>query len=346
LNLIFLHHFSLFYNNISVYHFYLKLLDFLKTTLIFIFSIIQFPLNKEKSYIYLSNMNYKSYFPFLIGLIMVFSVLLSVNDSWAFHTKQTKNINQEINSIALEVSKYLNESATILKSNKADISQALVNINLAQDRLSQLEGWHSNSTIAQMINQIGITSAQLQGGNAISSGGFSGGSSIGSSSPSSFSTSSNLAPPSSSPPAASGGFISDQGSSGPLPSGSFEGTANGGLPLEGSSNIGSTSGSSSSTPSASGASSSSTSSSSSSGAGNTETDNGGASNNAGSNPASGATSSGSFADLSNPGEFSSFQDPIPQQPGQPLHPTLPPTPALPPEPAEPLAPVIPPPSSE
>lgn len=284
-------------------------------------------------------MNYKSHFPFLIGLIMIFSVLISLNDSWAFHTKQTKNINQEINSIALEVSKYLNESATILKSNKADISQALVNINLAQDRLSQLEGWHSNSTIAQMINQIGITSAQLQGGNAISSGGFSGGSSIGSSSSSpssSFSTSSNLAPPSSSPPAASGGFISDQGSSGPLPSGSFEGTANGGLPLEGSSNIGS----------ASGSSSSSTPSSSSSAAGNTGTDNGDDSTNAGSNLASGATSSGSFADLSNPGEFSSFQDPIPRQPGQPLHPALPPTPALPPEPAEPLAPVIPPPPSQ
>ena len=87
-------------------------------------------------------------------------------------------------------------------------------------------------------------------------------------------------------------------------------------------------------------------SSSSSAAGITGTDNGGASTNAGSNPARGATSSGSFADLSNPGEFSSFQDPIPRQPGQPLHPALPPTPNLPPEPAEPLAPEIHPPPSQ
>jgi hypothetical protein len=53
-----------------------------------------------------------------------------------------------------------------------------------------------------------------------------------------------------------------------------------------------------------------------------------------------------LADLSNPPPFSRFQDPLPKQPGQPLHPDLPPTPSLPPEPAEPHAPVVPPPPSE
>lgn len=57
------------------------------------------------------------------------------------------------------------------------------------------------------------------------------------------------------------------------------------------------------------------------------------------------SSSSTFADLSNPGEFSQFQDSIPRQPGQPVHPDLPRTPTLPPEPREPLAPPIPPPPS-
>ena len=52
-----------------------------------------------------------------------------------------------------------------------------------------------------------------------------------------------------------------------------------------------------------------------------------------------------LVDLSNPQPFSKFQDPIPKQPGQPLHPDLPPTPSLPPEPPEPRNPIIPPPSS-
>jgi hypothetical protein len=50
-----------------------------------------------------------------------------------------------------------------------------------------------------------------------------------------------------------------------------------------------------------------------------------------------------LVDLSNPPPFSKFQDPIPEQPGQPLHPDLPSNPTLPPEAAEPRNPLIPPP---
>ncbi len=50
-----------------------------------------------------------------------------------------------------------------------------------------------------------------------------------------------------------------------------------------------------------------------------------------------------LVDLSNPPPFSRFQDPIPEQPGQPLHPDLPANPTLPPEAAEPRNPHIPPP---
>lgn len=53
--------------------------------------------------------------------------------------------------------------------------------------------------------------------------------------------------------------------------------------------------------------------------------------------------SSNLADLSNPPPFSGFQDPIPEQPGQPLHPDLQANPTLPPEPAEPRNPPIPPP---
>ena len=56
-----------------------------------------------------------------------------------------------------------------------------------------------------------------------------------------------------------------------------------------------------------------------------------------------SSDSSNLADLSNPPPFSKFQDPIPEQPGQPLHPDLQGTPTLPPEAAEPRNPPIPPP---
>ena len=265
-------------------------------------------------------MNYKSITPILTSSFIIFSIplMINVSDIWGFHEKQNSNINSQISLIAFEIGKYLNQTSTILQSDNANISKALSSLNLAQVRLAQLENWHANSTIAQMINELGTASAQLKG-SISGSGGFGGASGA-----SSFSSGTGAPPP------ASGGFIGDQ--SGAVSTGSFEGNAEGVLPSDASTAAGSTL---------------STDSGSTSGA--SEIGSGTASTNTETTESSGSVASspsrsGSFADLSNPGAFSSFQDPIPQQPGQPLHPTLSPTPSLPPEPAEPLAPVIPPPS--
>jgi hypothetical protein len=283
-------------------------------------------------------MNYKSITPILTSSFIIFSIslIINVSDIWGFHEKQNSNINSQISLIAFEIGKYLNQTATILQSDNANISKALSSLNLAQVRLAQLENWHANSTIAQMINELGTASAQLKGSTS-GSGGFGGASGASSSS------SSTIAPP-----PASGGFIGDQ--SGAVSPGSFEGSADGVLPSASSTAAGSTiSTDSGSTSGASGFGTGTaslntrTTGASESGSGtdstNTETTEGSES------VATSPSSSGSFADLSNPGAFSSFQDPIPRQPGQPLHPTLPQTPNLPPEPREPLAPVIPPPPS-
>ncbi len=99
-----------------------------------------------------------SYIKFLFGISFFVGIfcfgLFFITDVFAFHQHKTIQLNNEITQDALEVEWYLNQTEKILNTNNSDISEALSLLHMAQVKLGFLKNWHSNSTIAQLINEL------------------------------------------------------------------------------------------------------------------------------------------------------------------------------------------------